>query len=440
MFSKRTLGRMYLPVLMETASSVLLNIITSIMLSGMGEHVITATSIVGTIAVIATTFITGVTTGAIVKVSQHMGAKDMDACRKTARQSIVASISVACIATVLMLVFGKNIVGWMLGGSEQKILDTANLYYKLYISSLPFFALFSVSNGIMYGTGDFKRTMGNSLLMNAANVVISAFFIYVLKLGVVGAGVSIILCRVFCGTYVYRGLRKGTHFINIESAITKPDFKIIKSVLGIGVPTAIDGLIVTGSNLTVQTFIVALGSTAMAAHAIINNLGTFVVIAGTAVANMGVTVVGQCFGTGDMKLCRKYMLYMILIGCLFTVLTAGVGFVFADNLLRLYKPEADTFEMAKKVFNIILLMYAFLWGPAFLPPASLRGCGDVRFSTVISIMSLTVVKIPLTWLLTAYLDMGLMGICLAVAGEWMTRIVFIIPRAMSKKWEKREPV
>lgn len=440
MFSKGKLARMYFPVLMDNASQILLGIITSVMLSALGEHVITATSMVTIIATIATTVIASVTTGAIVKVSQYVGAKNTQACKKTARQSILASVSLACILTALMFVFGESIVEWLLGDAEQKILDTANLYYKIYILSLPFFALFSISNGIVYGTGDFKRTMANSFMINAGNVLISAFFIYVLKLGVVGAGISIILCRALCGACVYLQIRKGTHFIRVEKAITKPDFKTIGSVLKIGIPTAIDGLIITGSNLTVQSFIVALGSTAMAAHAIVSNLINFVLIAGNAVGSMGVTVVGQCFGAGNMKMCRKYMLYMVIAGSVFTILSSGIGVAFADNLLGMYNPEAETFALAKKVFITAVLMYSLLWSPAFVTPAGLRGCGDVRYSTIVSIISLTVVKLPITWLFTTHMNMGLMGIWLAIAAEWITRIIFIVPRALSQKWEKQERV
>ncbi len=441
MFNRNKLFRMFFTVLVETLSGVLMPMLIPIMVSGIGEYAISATGLVSSLISVAVFFFVGVSTGAIVKVSQYFGANDMEACKKVARQAIMLEVTLATIVSIVMVVFGKSLVYTIFAGADAKILEEASKYVRITALSYPFYSLFSVSNGVIYGTGEFKRTLINSTLINVVNVAMCAVFIYVCKLGVSGAALSVVCSRAICGIYVYSLLCRGTKYIKIGSAFEKPDRKSIWAVLRVGVPTAIDNIILNCSGMAVQTCIVALGSVAIAANAIVTSLSGFLIIPGAALQTVSVTVIGQTFGAGDIKTCRKYMLRFIFVGMGVVALMCGLSAVISDSLINLYNPEKqETFALAKNVFITMVCLYPILWAPAFMPPTALRGCGDVKYSAVVSIFAMVVVRVATAYIFGITLGWGLVGVWLSMFVEWFTRAVLILPRIFSKKWERLDRV
>ena len=88
----------------------------------------------------------------------------------------------------------------------------------------------------------------------------------------------------------------------------------------------------------------------------------------------------------------------------------------------------------------MLAIHAGLWAFGWVTPAALRGCGDVQYSTIVSMIAMLIVKMPLVWLFGVHMQMGISGLWYAVAVEWVVRIVLIFPRIFTKKWQRLDRI
>lgn len=440
MFTWKKVLQMYVPVLVETASVSLLGMVTSIMVSHVGEYAMSAVSMVGTVNVLAMNIFIAVATGATVRVSQYFGQKKPKDVSLVAQQSITLSVLLSAGLGILVIVFGRQILRALFGTADQQILDAAGPYLIASAASFPCYGLFSTCNGVFRGVGDFKITLFSGILINALNAALGALFIYGFELGVLGAGLSLIISRGACGALLYWMLRRGTNLVRIGSALRRVQGPVVRSVMGISIPAAIDSLVVNGSAVLVQMCVVSLGSAAIAANAIANNLATFLLIPGNAVAVMAVTIVGQSFGAGDMRLCRKSIWYVVAAGAALTAVACGGVALMLTPLIGLYNPQPDTVALARHVLRFMLIGYPLLWSPGFAAPAALRGCGDVKFPTTVSVISMWTARVPGAWLFGIVWGMGLTGIWLSMFVEWGVRGLCYILRILSGRWARPESV
>ena len=440
MFDKKRVLALFIPVLIENASVSLLGIVSGVMVSSVGEFAMSAVSTVETLNVVVMNLFVAVATGVTVKVSQFIGQKRPVDARRAAEQSIMLSVALAAFLALVIVLFGKQILGFLFGGAEEKILSAAGTYLVAVAVSYPFYALYTTCNGIMRGAGDFKIILFNAILINALNAALGALFIFVFHLGVLGTGLGLILCRAICGALNYFFVRRGTNMIRIGSALQKPDWPVLKSIMRIGAPAGLDSVVFNGGRLLVQTFIVSMGSVAIAANAVGNNLSNFLLIPGNAINAMAVTIIGQTFGAGDLKLCRRYMWY-ILAGCsALMLITCGVAAVCLTPLIGMYQPSAETAALSRKLLYVVIVGYPVLWSLSFVTPTLLRATGDVKYTTIVSISSMWIVRVFAAWVLGVYFKLGVLGVWYAMVGDWLVRSAFDVPRMMSKRWERLDRI
>jgi Na+-driven multidrug efflux pump len=132
---------------------------------------------------------------------------------------------------------------------------------------------------------------------------------------------------------------------------------------------------------------------------------------------------------------KKLTLYsMIMLG--------GVALIFlpfASQFLKLYSPTDDVLQMALHITYLTLACLPIFWSAAFIVPACLRSTGDVVFVTVISILSMWLVRVLGGYLFVRYTGLGIMGVWIAWCLDWVTRGVPFCGRVLLRRYEKYLP-
>ena len=440
MFKKQTVLRLFLPVFVETMSVTLLGMVSGVMVSSVGEEAMSAVSIVETFNAVVMNLFIAIATGVTVKVSQYIGnSRPVDA-RRVAEQSIFLSVLFSGVLGLAIILFGKQILALLFAGAADGIRTQANSYLIACAASYASYALFTTCNSVFRGVGDYKITLFSGIFINLLHAAGSALLIFVCRLGVLGVGLSLVFCRTVCGLMNYAILRRGTNKIRIGSMFQRLQWKIVRAVLFISVPAAIDSAVFNGGRLLVQIFIAQGGTVALAANAVANGVTGLMQIPANAVSVLAVTIAGQHFGAHDLRATRRSIWNTTLFSSALELLACGCVFLFLDPIIGLYQPTA---EVAAQTKDLLLLMIATippLWSFAFVMPAGLRATGDVKYTTTVSVTSMWVIRVFCAWLLAVQLGMGVMGVWYAMVLDWVVRAAFYIGRTCSHRWERLDRI
>lgn len=438
MYSRKELLRLFIPAFVEMFLSTAIGVVNTMMVSGVGDFAVSGVSIVDSINFVAMNVFMAVSTGATVVIAQKLGSGDKSDATKTAAQSITTVALLATLTGLGLFVFGEQIINFLFGNAEQAVKAAAKTYLICSAISYPFLGTFNIFTGILRANNNFRASMIAAIASNVVNISVGALCIFYFNLGVLGAGIGLICARLI-GSLMLSIPLFGNHDLNILKASYRITFKILKPVLYIGVPAGLDSLVFNGGKLLVQTLVTSLGTASLAANSIASSMNTIINIPGSAISIVAITVIGHYAGAGSReelkKMINKLTLYsMVLLG--------GVSLAFlpfATQFLKLYSPTEDVLQMALHITYLTLACMPIFWSAAFIVPSCLRSTGDVVYVTVISILSMWIVRVLGGYLFIRYTGLGLMGIWIAWCLDWVTRGVPFYGRVLSRKYEKYLP-
>lgn len=434
MFNKKEFFKLFWPVLIEQILGTTIGMVNTMMVSGVSVSAISAVSIVDSLNFVIMNLFIAFSTGGTVVVAQRIGAKDMDKANETASQAMSACVLSAILSGLAFSLFGHQIISGLFGEAEE-LVKTNALTYLIYSGlSYPFLAIFSMSSGILRASGNTKSPMRASVLSNVVNVGVGALCIYILKLGVTGAGLALLFSRISSAAVLSMILfRPEAGAVGIRKIAMKFNKALLKPVLQIGLPACIDGLIFNGGKLLIQTLVTALGTVSLAANGVANSVNGFTCIPGNAISIVAITMVGQAVGAGIFgkelkKIIRSLNLYaMGLLGIMTLVVFPLLPFV-----VGLYDPPKEVMALALPILHLALIMMPLTWPIAFILPSCIRSTGDSLFVTIASIISMWLVRVLGAWYVVRFTSWGIMGIWVFWCLDWVVRgIIFTLRTRVS---------
>ena len=148
-----------------------------------------------------------------------------------------------------------------------------------------------------------------------------------------------------------------------------------------------------------------------------------------------ITVIGQCMGSGDTQAAEVYFEKLTKITLLLSSAWNLLVFLFTPLFMKFYALEPDTKQLVILLVLIHNLFNAIAYPFSGALSNGLRAAGDVKFTMYVSVISTIVVRLLLSWLLGVVLQMGVIGIAVAMVGDWFIRAVIFFWRQKSGKWK-----
>ena len=211
---------------------------------------------------------------------------------------------------------------------------------------------------------------------------------------------------------------------------------MIKRILNIGIPSGLESGFFNFGKIIVISIIASFGTAQIAANAVANNIDNICCIPGNAVGLAMITVIGQCVGAGDVEQVRYYTKKLMKIcyaGAAVLILSV---LLVLPWVLNLYQLSDETMRIAKILIYMHNITALFIWPLSFALPNMLRACNDVRYTMMVSIFSMCVVRILFSYLLGKYLSYGAVGVWAAMLLDWIVRMTFFLFRYRGGTWKK----
>ncbi len=349
-------------------------------------------------------------------------------------QQLSILLSVAVMAVCLLL--NKQILSGVFGRVEPVVMRHAQTYFYVTALSYPFIAVFNAAAALFRGMGDSKTPMQNALIINVVNIIGNAVFIYAMDMGVAGAALSTLISRALACVAMLFMLRNPKREISVRSYHPKDiDFPMIRRILKIGIPNGLENSMFQIGKIVVTSLVALQGTAAIAAHAVSNSLALVEIIPGAAVGLAILSVVARCVGAGEYKQAEYYTKYLMKRAYLYMAVLNVAMLAFMQPILSVYQLSNDTLSMALEIMVMHGLCAIAIWPLSFTLPNALRAAGDVKNTMVISVVSMWVFRIVLSYVFVYLFHMGVFGIWVAMIVDWVFRSVLFMVRWRSGKWK-----
>lgn len=431
----RQIVAIFIPVVVDQAFIVCLNLLNTAMVSSSGVAAVSAVNMVDSLNIFLVNVFIAIATGGTVVVAQYKGIQNDAMVSKSTAAAISSVAAIACTISILVILFHTGTLNLLFGKAEADVFHNARIYLIGSCISYPGIAVVEAVCGALRGVGKTKSSLVLSLTMNLTYVVMNILFINFLRMGVFGMVISMNIARwsgLVCALVYLIKINRSIDF-HLKD-IVRFDFSILKRILFIGIPFAAEQMFFNGGKILTQTFIVQLGTLSMAVNAISASMVNLFQIGANALCLTVVTVVGQCMGRRDIKDARKFIQSFRKAASVSFIATAVIMLPLFPLIVQLFCPPA---EIVSTIFEIVLITGVFqplLWSPAFLIPSALRAAGDSKFTSIVSMLSMWLFRVVLGYLLGIVLHFGIVGVWVAMIAEWGVRGIIFTTRYKGTKW------
>ena len=439
MFTAKDLRKLILPLIVEQFLAVTIGMADTIMVASTGEAAMSSVSLVDAINILLINIFSALATGGAIVASQYLGREDNKRANVAAQQLLLVTTAMSAFIMAVCLIGRNPILDLIFGKIEPEVMDNCRVYFFWSALSYPFLAVYNAGAALYRSMGNSKVSMLTSTLMNAINIAGNALLIFGFHMGVAGAAIASLFARMVGAVLITCLLRFKPHVIQLE-AVFKLDFQpeMIKNILKFGVPTGLENGMFQIGRLMTQGLVATFGLTATTANAIGMSLSAFPQIPGTAIGLAMVTGVGQCIGARRQEEAKRYTLKLtglayLAMGALNLVMLALLPVV-----IGIYNPSPATAALARELMLYCIACTILLWPASFVLPNGLRAAGDVRFTMTVSIVSMWAFRIGFSYLLAKGLQMGVLGVWIAMTIDWAFRILCFAIRFFRGKWMNKQ--
>ena len=424
-----------LPLLIDQAFLVCMNLVNTAMISSSGVAAVSAVNMVDSVNIFLVNVFIAVATGGTVVVAQYTGRGDNKMVPKAVAGSVSAVFSIALAITLIILAFHNPLLSLLFGNAEEAVFLNAKTYLIGSCISYGGIAIMEAVCGALRGIGETRSSLMLSIIMNLTYVILNFVFINGMHMGVTGLVISMNIARYSSAVIALLYLVRKNKSLNFQvSDMLGFDWSMLKRILFIGIPFAAEQMFFNGGKILTQTFIVGLGTYAMATNAISSSIGALFAIPVNALALAVVTVVGQCMGKRDIGQAKKVVRSFVILSSVSLAFMCILLLPFFNPLVSLFNAPA---AIIPDIFVIILtfsLAQIPLWAVSFLVPAALRAGGDSKYTSIMSMLSMWLFRVVLGYILGVVLPFGIIGVWFAMYAEWGVRGIIFMTRFRGKKW------
>jgi putative MATE family efflux protein len=444
---------MFIPVCTEQLFAMSLGVLNTIIASGIGKEAISAIGTVDSFNNIIIFFLNSLAVGGTVIVAHYTGQRNDYKAKEALKQAVFSSIMIAMAITISVWFFRDAVLISFFGKAEKLVLDYSSIYFGITLFTYPLIAFSFVSSGILRASGNQRKSMKINIIVNFINIIFSYFLIYGIKvenihvefsingMGVKGAAIALTIARI-SGVILFVHALTGQSFqIDIKSILKfKIDIPMQKAILGVGIPAGLESFIFNIGKLVQQIFIISLGTVSIASNAITWSVFGILIIPGSACSIVATTMVGYFIGKGDHHEAERVNIYLVKLATVLKVVISAVVFPLAGFIAYIYTRDKEVVGLTSELIRINAIAIPLLWPASFIFPSGLKGAGDVKYTMLVSIISLWFFRVLVGYILCTPLRFGIPGLWLAMYMDWIIRGILFYLRLKNGKWKRKSVI
>ena len=422
-----------IPSMLAQITTVMMFFIDAAMVGHLGAAASASIGLVETTTWLMGSILSAVSLGFSVQVAHFIGANDFTRARQVFRHALVCGVAFSVLMALVGASIHQSLPYWL--GGKDDIAPMSSGYFLIFSLTLPAVLLFHLMSAMLKSAGEMRVPSLLSIMMCGLDVVFNYLFIYVLKLGVIGAALGTMSAYFFTVIpMAWQAIYKNKI---IALRLDRTPFvwmgSYVRNAVKISFPVAVQNILM-GSAQVVSTLIVApLGNVAIAANSFAITAESLCYMPGYGVGDAATTLVGQTYGAGRSDLCKNFAHLTIGVGMLVMAFMGVVMFVFAPEMIGFLSPVEEIRQLGAMVLRIEAFAEPF-FAAAIVSYAVCVASGDTLKPAAMSLFSMWCVRLTLAYVLAQ--SYGLRGVWVAMATELTFRGTIFLLRIRRGSWLK----
>ena len=350
------------------------------------------------INVIFMVIILGLTMGLSILAGQQYGRGEDESLVKDISTFMIFLGGLSVIVTVLGIILSSSILRLL--NTPQEIFQEALWYLQIIMTGIPFITVYNIYSAVLRGMGDSKAPFYSILVSTVINIFLDIILVYFFRMGIVGAGIATSFAQFCMAVFIYLYTKKKYENLRFRMNRDSFDMKILKDGLKLGLPVAIQSSVNSVVYLALQNFMNGFGVSTVAAITTCYKADSLVMFPISNMSSAISTFVAQNIGAENEERAKKGvntgLKIMTVMSAFLTVLMLGIGV----KVISLFGLKGEAVEIGRNYF-IYECRYYLILGIGMTFKGYLEGRGDVKFTSILSVISLFV-QISLSYLLVGF--------------------------------------
>ncbi len=426
------------PAVLESFFVAFVGIVDSIMVSKLGTYAVAAVGLTTQPKFLGLALFIATNMAVSALVARRKGEKKQRDANGILVTAVCWVILAASLVSIICVAFAEPIIH--LAGSKADTHSSAVLYFRIIMGGMIFNVISLVINAALRGSGNTKIAMKTNVTSNIVNII----FNYLLieghfgfpSLGIAGAAIATVLGTVVACTMSVCSLFKKNSFVSlpyIKENQIRPKKNYGFELYGIASNTFIEQVFIRIGFMMVLVMAAKLGTEAFAVHQVGMNVMSLSFSFGDGMQTAAVTLIGQSLGQKAPELAKRYGTICQRIGNAISVVLAIVYLLFGRWFFGLYFKEAELIALGAQIMEAMVLI-VLMQIAQVIYMGCLRGAGDVRFTTIASTISITIIRPAAAYFFAYFWGFGIIGIWMGVICDQLSRLLLTSWRFRSGKW------
>lgn len=422
-----------MPMLAGSIFQQLYNVVDSIIVGNyLGKEALGAVGASFPIIFVLVSLVIGIASGCTIIISQYFGAKKIDEVKKTIDTMFIFLFFASLLISIIGIVFSKEI--FELIKLPKEMIPQASTYFTIYISGVLLMFGFNGISAILRGLGDSKTPLIFLLISTALNIVLDFLFILGFKWGIEGAALATIISMSTTFLMAIAYLNRTHEIVKISLKHLSYDKSIFMQSVKIGLPSGLQQSFVALGMIALFRIVNDFGTDAVAAYSAAVRVNSFASMPAMTFAAALSTFVGQNIGANKANRIRKGFLATLLMTSIYSIIITAIVYFLAEEIIMSFNSTPEVVEIGASYLHIVgcfYIVFAFM----FITQGVLRGAGDTIIPMFITLISLWVLRIPLSYYLSKI--WGTDGIWWGVPIAWVSGFLFALIYYLTGKWKSK---
>ncbi len=334
-------------------------------------------------------FFMGLSSGAGVVISQNYGAGDHEQVQKAVHTAITMTLILGTVLTTIGLLLIPTMLRLL--DMPQEVIPEATTYLSIIFSGLLGLMLYNMGSGILRAVGDSRRPFYYLVVCAVMNTVLDLVFVLAFGMGVDGVAYATILSQFVSAALVLWSLTVSDGCIRLNWRNLRIHWSVLKKIIFVGFPAAVQMCITGFSNVFVQRYINFFGADTMSGWTAYNKVDQLLFLPMQSIALASTTFVGQNLGKGQLERAKQGVARSITLAVGSTLLLMIPILLFASGIVAFFNSKPEVVEYGSTLLRWLTPFYVLCCFNQIYAGA-LRGAGNSRVPMIIMLSSFVVFR------------------------------------------------
>lgn len=423
--------RFSIPLILGNLFQQLYNTVDSIIVGNyIGSGALAAVGSSGSLINLLLAFCIGASAGAGVIIAQYYGAGDAQGMKKAVHTTLAISVVSGAVMTIVGIAVTPVVLRWM--GTPEEVFPQSVLYMRIFFGGILFSVIYNFAAGILNAVGNSKKALQYLMIAAGSNVVLDWVFVVVFHMGVEGVALATDISQFLSFIFIIRFMMKSQEMYKVFPREIRLDMKMAAKIIKVGIPTGIQNMVISFSNVVIQSSVNSFGPTLMAAFAAYVKIDGFNIMPVMSFSMAATTFTGQNVGAKKYHRVKRGMWVSMGMGIAYTAVTTVLLLNYGSQIMRVFVSDTEVISLGVYILRFFCPFY-FILAIMHILAGTVRGTGKTLPPMFIIIFSLCIYRV--IWInITIPVFHDMKWIFMAYPISWAIGAVLMVLYAWKAKW------